>query len=327
MKERAFYQDIRQMVGSPAPLGRLSLEAARVIGTFAQEYGIQSAVELCPTEGDSQRIPALSDLERLYSAPESPSTHAQPLAFMVTAIESLPMQEMETWLSSLFELSQRFAVLLSSNEDSFKITGWVRQNCPQFVLAGYLPHRYPPSLLDDQECSLGGFYFFSRGESLSDDCRVFRNPDYEDIYLGKSEIWALTAEARALLSKGQPEEATQILGKIVAAAPDEQAIWANLGFLLLNLGQIREAEAVFRSLMAQAPDSRIARMNLAKILLSERRWGDLRSFMPEILTMRRLDNNIDKFFWSDIKKEFLKVEEQLYHSQMGIQAGEGTLYD
>lgn len=84
----------------------------------------------------------------------------------------------------------------------------------------------------------------------------------------------LILEGARLLEAGDLAGAEAVLRQALRLAPNEPAVWTNLGVLLATRKNEADAEACYRVALRLAPDYRKARFNLAYLLLRHERYEE-----------------------------------------------------
>jgi SAM-dependent methyltransferase len=77
----------------------------------------------------------------------------------------------ESYMRSLFERSQRFVAIYSSNKEEPSgvphvrhrvFTNWIKANASQWSQCGFIPNRYPEDPKSPDDTSFADFYFFEK---------------------------------------------------------------------------------------------------------------------------------------------------------------------
>jgi SAM-dependent methyltransferase len=190
--EKRYQQGRTSGVGS---YGRLAKFKAEILNDFVERHRINSVIEFGCGDGTQlslarypryvgvdvargsidicQKRFAGETAKSFYLVTQVPASEAQfDLAISLDVIYHLVEDAVfESYMRSLFERSQRFAVIYSSNKVEpsgvphvrhRKFTDWIEKNAPEWKQSGFIPNRYPLDSANESETSFADFYFFER---------------------------------------------------------------------------------------------------------------------------------------------------------------------
>lgn len=193
----AQYWEDRYRIGGNSGAGsynRLAQFKADVLNDFVRQNQIISVIEFGCGDGAQLELtdfpnytgvdisPMAVDMcGRLYGNDPSKAfftAHALPsdatadMALSLDVIYHLVEDEVfDAYMGKIFERSNRFVVIYSSNKDQEwtskhvrhrRFTGWVEKNKPDWVLAQTIKNKYPYDPSDEANTSFADFYIFRR---------------------------------------------------------------------------------------------------------------------------------------------------------------------
>ena len=193
----AQYWDDRYRIGGNSGAGsynHLAQFKADVLNDFVRQNQIISVIEFGCGDGAQLELtdfpnytgvdisPRAVDMcRRLYGNDSSKAffvAHALPsdaiadVALSLDVIYHLVEDEVfDAYMGKIFERSNRFVVIYSSNKDQEwtskhvrhrRFTGWVEKNKPDWVLAQTIKNKYPYDPSDEANTSFADFYIFRR---------------------------------------------------------------------------------------------------------------------------------------------------------------------
>lgn len=302
--------------------GRLALFKAEVLGDFAQKHGVTSVAELGCGDGSQLGLFPFAqyyglditetaikicqdkykdDSTKTFSVyhPDTWEFTPKPEAEMAISLDVvyhlLEDHLWEQYLRHLFGLGTRFVALYCNNTDSQgpiathlryrKFTTWVRQNLPEWQLAGYQANRFPFDPQNPDHTSISDFYFYSRGEDIHESYAIHR-PQTGGLALSTDEISELMSEARSKFEIGQPEAMRSILEK-VASSPEAPAnALNNLAMVYRREGNNLACEQLLKRILAEDNTFIPARASLGLLYLRDENWLAAQPFLGDSLTLQ-----------------------------------------
>jgi tetratricopeptide (TPR) repeat protein len=304
--------------------GKLADFKAEIINDFADKHNVKKTVELGCGDGHQLslfRFDAYLGLDissevieickKKYEsdptkqffvyAPKEIGPRLDPageLALSLDVIYHLLEDDLyENYLNHLFQLASRFVIVYANNTDYQGIksahlkyhnfTSWVRRHRPDWQLAGFIPNHYPYDPLNPEGTSISNFFFFSRGEPLAPRFAIHVpiSPPANQAH-DLLKLKDLLAEARKSFGAGSIDQTIDLLNQVLEIDPQNQVANNNLGLIKFSQGQFLESEKLFKAILANDWDHKDSKINLAKLYLQEKRWDDLRSFLPELVKLK-----------------------------------------
>ena len=184
----------------PGSYGRLAEFKAEVLNEFVHAKNIASVIEFGCGDGAqlqlakypryvgvdvaARSVARCSSLfaddptKRFYHLDSLPTQIGEfDLAISLDVIYHLVENSVfDTYMCRLFESSQRYVIIYSSNHDAFtqaphvrhrKFTTWIAKNATDWRPDGLVANRFPSDPTRPEETSFADFYFFARKEAAS----------------------------------------------------------------------------------------------------------------------------------------------------------------
>jgi SAM-dependent methyltransferase len=178
----------------PGSYGRLAKFKAEILNEFVQAKNIQRVIEFGCGDGAQLQLAkypqyvgvdvaaesvgrcsslfAHDPTRRFYHVDALPADMGKfDLAMSLDVIYHLVENSVfNTYMRRLFDSSQRYVVIYSSNCDAFtqaahvrhrKFTKWIAKNATAWQLQGFVPNRFPEDPTRPEETSFADFYFFA----------------------------------------------------------------------------------------------------------------------------------------------------------------------
>jgi SAM-dependent methyltransferase len=198
----AFWESVYREGGTSGPgsYGRLARFKAEILNDFVQAKRIQSVIEFGCGDGAQLQLakfPRYVGVDVATGSIQRCSTlFAQDPTKQFFLVDELPKaigkfdlglsldviyhlvenNVFGVYMRRLFDLSERYVIVYSSNLDAFtqaphvrhrKFTSWIEKNAREWRQDGFVPNRFPfdPKRADPKETSHADFYFFTRKAS------------------------------------------------------------------------------------------------------------------------------------------------------------------
>lgn len=195
----AFWESVYREGGTSGPgsYGRLAQFKAEILNDFVSSKRIQSVIEFgCGdgaqlqlakypcyvgvdvASGSIQRCSGLfaqDPTKRFFLVSDLPKDIGRlDLGLSLDVVYHLVENDVfDAYMRRLFDFSERYAIIYSSNHDAFthsthvrhrKFTSWIEKNAREWRPDGFVRNRFPfdPKRPDEEETSHADFYFFTR---------------------------------------------------------------------------------------------------------------------------------------------------------------------
>jgi hypothetical protein len=274
------------------------------------------AVELCTQkyQTDVSKSFALYDPSKPHWSRSASAELAVSLDVIYHLLEN---KTYNMYLKTIFNFAQKYVVIYANNTDEqnegsakhlrfHKFTNWVKSNRPDWVLAGYVPNRYPFRTDDADNTSFADFYIFSKKEKLDPDFSVFfPDPAIDPAKFPEINTGKITDLMRQAGTKFQDpsipnEEALEfhklLCRRILQEEPLSLPNLNDLSLVLSNFGFLKESEELYRTILAEDPKLHFSRMNYTFLLFRQQKFNQLNSFYNELFTLISKSPESQKLF-------------------------------
>jgi SAM-dependent methyltransferase len=198
----SFWESVYRNGGTSGPgsYGRLAVFKAEILNEFVQAKNIQSVIEFGCGDGAQLQLAnypqyvgvdvatvsvahcsslfASDSTKRFYRVDALPTDIGKfDLAMSLDVIYHLVENSVfDTYMRRLFDSSQRYVAIYSSNYDALtqaphvrhrKFTTWIAKNARDWQGAGFVSNRFPADPTQPEETSFADFHFFAHKDAVS----------------------------------------------------------------------------------------------------------------------------------------------------------------